>query len=750
MNMEKEIRMKKSRIRKMLCMLMAVSMISVVLPSVAYAQEEISDVQKEILDGENTPEETVIERTEEITAEIPELEAPVPAEQGILSVTAITDMGLFGQQLAAVAIEYENPVLAESLNVASYEVKALVVDTDGETAAAPVKTVYVSDSASMQENSEADNGKFVIVELQLDTENNTVGRKVSTYYYDNEDQTRGSKGYWYLQLEDLLCSVTQKAAVKAANGTVYGASETAVPASKEIDLKLDEFESLILPSDADGTDLHLWYHLPENYDAAKSYPMVMQMVGGGTSYWEVGDESNYGASLAMDASATAWLDAPEDVIIVSVHSRFDLFNGTPPTEIIQAVKYFEANYSVDTDRVYMTGNSFGTIMAARALVREPKLFAGVILCNGNLGLGKIPGPGSENDTNPEYIAEVLKEVIDQKVAIWFNHGRGDTTAKVEESIVPYETIKSIYESQGMSEKEINAILRLSVFEDDDMEALGIHVYHQATRYAYYTQGSELVKWMLTQSKNNKKPGGGADDNPTNPTDQSAEGFVELLYWNVLNRKSDADGLDSWVKLLKNGSIGGEETAKGFIFSREYEKQGNSDEAFVDMLYGTLLNRKPDAAGKNAWIQKLAEGASREEVTEGFFHSMEFQKICARYGIFTTSAEAFVSRLYTVCLERKADITGLNSWSSLLHSRTIGGAEAAKGFFNSTEFTGRKLSDKEFISCCYRTLLNREADAQGLKDWVSVLNSGESRDFVLNGFIGSAEYGKLCSVYGIDR
>ena len=62
MNMEKEIRMKKSRIRKMLCMLMAVSMISVVLPSVAYAQEEISDVQKEILDGENTPEETVIER----------------------------------------------------------------------------------------------------------------------------------------------------------------------------------------------------------------------------------------------------------------------------------------------------------------------------------------------------------------------------------------------------------------------------------------------------------------------------------------------------------------------------------------------------------------------------------------------------------------------------------------------------------------------------------------------------------------
>ena len=47
MNMEKEIRMKKekSRIRKMLCMLMAASMISAVLPSAAYAQKEMTDVQ---------------------------------------------------------------------------------------------------------------------------------------------------------------------------------------------------------------------------------------------------------------------------------------------------------------------------------------------------------------------------------------------------------------------------------------------------------------------------------------------------------------------------------------------------------------------------------------------------------------------------------------------------------------------------------------------------------------------------------
>ena len=170
-----------------------------------------------------------------------------------------------------------------------------------------------------------------------------------------------------------------------------------------------------------------------------------------------------------------------------------------------------------------------------------------------------------------------------------------------------------------------------------------------------------------------------------------------------------------------------------------------------MLYNTLLNRKSDAAGKKAWVDQLdSKLATREEIVEGFIHSNEFIGICGEYGIFTTAAEAFAARLYTKCLGRSYDKKGLKAWADLLHSRKIGGGEAAKGFFFSDEFQNLKLDNKEFVTRCYRTFLNREPDAQGLANWMNVLAKSNDRASVLDGFIGSSEYAKLCVSYGIDK
>ncbi|MCC2232654.1 DUF4214 domain-containing protein, partial [Lachnospiraceae bacterium CLA-AA-H215] len=94
--------------------------------------------------------------------------------------------------------------------------------------------------------------------------------------------------------------------------------------------------------------------------------------------------------------------------------------------------------------------------------------------------------------------------------------------------------------------------------------------------------------------------------------------------------------------------------------------------------------------------------------------------------------------------------GLKAWADLLHSRKIGGGEAAKGFFLSNEFIKKNYSDEEFVARCYRTFLNREADANGLMAWMLLLKKGQSRESILDGFIGSDEFTKLCAQYGIDR
>ena len=49
---------------------------------------------------------------------------------------------------------------------------------------------------------------------------------------------------------------------------------------------------------------------------------------------------------------------------------------------------------------------------------------------------------------------------------------------------------------------------------------------------------------------------------------------------------------------------------------------------------------------------------------------------------------------------------------------------------------------------YKTLLGRASDEAGKKDWVNRLNSGQTRDDVLKGFVYSPEFAKLCAEYGI--
>ena len=141
---------------------------------------------------------------------------------------------------------------------------------------------------------------------------------------------------------------------------------------------------------------------------------------------------------------------------------------------------------------------------------------------------------------------------------------------------------------------------------------------------------------------------------------------------------------------------------------------------------------------------------------------EFEKLCLIYGIRKGSfasteiadqnemATSFVSRLYTLVLGRKWDRAGLDAWTGQLVRHETGAGELSKGFFFSPEFTNRKLSNREFVTICYKTYLNREPDQAGLNAWVKLMNQGSSADEILNGFINSQEFGKLCASYGIEK
>ncbi len=114
----------------------------------------------------------------------------------------------------------------------------------------------------------------------------------------------------------------------------------------------------------------------------------------------------------------------------------------------------------------------------------------------------------------------------------------------------------------------------------------------------------------------------------------------------------------------------------------------------------------------------------------------------------TKIQEFVTRFYVQALGRQPDTAGLNSWVSQLAADKITGAQFASFIIFSAEFSGKNKNNEEFVNILFRSCYNREPDTSGFDSWVSLLNAGQSRQFVLAGFTNSEEFKNICTAAGI--
>ena len=120
-------------------------------------------------------------------------------------------------------------------------------------------------------------------------------------------------------------------------------------------------------------------------------------------------------------------------------------------------------------------------------------------------------------------------------------------------------------------------------------------------------------------------------------------FVKRFYSVVLERPqaeidADVDGIKYWVDRLISGADDGSNVAYGFVYSKEFQNKGVSDEEYVLILYHSFFGRDPfdpnnlDTDGYNYWVNKLKTGTDRMDVLAGFTNSAEFQNLCNKYNI----------------------------------------------------------------------------------------------------------------------
>ncbi len=111
-------------------------------------------------------------------------------------------------------------------------------------------------------------------------------------------------------------------------------------------------------------------------------------------------------------------------------------------------------------------------------------------------------------------------------------------------------------------------------------------------------------------------------------------------------------------------------------------------------------------------------------------------------------KAFITRCYRLILNRDPDPAGLNTWLNELTSRRKTAVEIIEQFMNSPEFKGKGHSAGDTVNILYQAMLGRNADAGGKANWVLKLQSGQTLAHVINGFCFSKEFRDLCDSYGI--
>ena len=106
-----------------------------------------------------------------------------------------------------------------------------------------------------------------------------------------------------------------------------------------------------------------------------------------------------------------------------------------------------------------------------------------------------------------------------------------------------------------------------------------------------------------------------------------------LYTKALGREYEVDGLNDWCNRITSGqwSINDVSTT-GFFTSPEFLAKNLSNDEYVKVLYRTFFDREYDQAGYDDWMNRLANGTSRNEVMLGFANSREFAELKASFGL----------------------------------------------------------------------------------------------------------------------
>jgi predicted peptidase len=161
---------------------------------------------------------------------------------------------------------------------------------------------------------------------------------------------------------------------------------------KAINLAVDAFQQSEFTDPNTGITLKYNLYIPKNYDANKSYPLVLFIHDAGVV------STDPRITLIQGLGAVIWAtpseQAKHECFVLAPQYPTVIVNDNSEAEphldvTVDLVKAIVSQYNIDKNRVYTTGQSMGCMASIEMMIRNPDLFAAALLIAGQWDATKM-------------------------------------------------------------------------------------------------------------------------------------------------------------------------------------------------------------------------------------------------------------------------------------------------------------------------------------------------------------------------
>ena len=225
----------------------------------------------------------------------------------------------------------------------------------------------------------------------------------------------------------------------------------------------------ILHSENNG-DIHYHVYVPASYDGSKSYALYFTLPGYEGLYFQ-------GVAQNLKSEAFGFEAQKYNAEMIIVAPQLSDWGETSANQTIALVEYFLENYNIDRSKVYANGFSGGGETMSIVVGKRPDLFTAYLQVS--------------SKWNGEYAP-----VAERRLPVYFAIGENDEYYGSAPTQQAYDTLYSLYKTQGLSDAEINKLLVLDIKKHEYFTQRNAPNEHGGGGlFAYDT---DIMGWLFSQ------------------------------------------------------------------------------------------------------------------------------------------------------------------------------------------------------------------------------------------------------------